>query len=181
MATLKLPFPLEAPDKTTNKGVCDVTEIWDSVNSQWLSVTVTGGGGVTYTAGDGIDISSDNVLSVKAATSSTYGGIKTGATETYLNRAVTLDIDGKAYVEMPVASNVMAGISMLSGSTNIATDITNDVDTKAVTPKALATAIENSVGQAAENAVDARIWVGTKVQYDAIVTKDPDVLYFVTY
>ena len=179
MATLKLPFALEKPSASV--GVCDVTEIWDSVNSQWLSATVAGGGGVTYTAGDGINISSGNVLSVKAATSSAYGGIKLGASETYMNRAVTLDVDGKAYVEMPVASNVMAGISMLSGSTNIATDIANDVDTKAVTPKALATAIENSVEQAAENAVDARIWVGTKVQYDAIVTKDPDVLYFVTY
>lgn len=167
MATLKLPFPLEAPDKTTNKGVCDVTEIWDSVNSQWLSVTVTGGGGVTYTAGDGINISSGNVLSVKAATGSTYGGIKTGATETYLNRAVTLDVDGKAYVEMPVASNVMAGISMLSGSTNIATDIANEVDTKAVTPKALATYYAS------------KIWVGTQAQYDAIVSKDANKLYFI--
>lgn len=178
---LKLGFPLVAPDAANHVGVTTVSEIWDNINNQWLSVTVAGGGGVTYTAGDGINISSGNVLSVKAATGSAYGGIKIGATETYLNRAVTLDFDGKAYVEMPVASNVMAGISMLSGSTNIATDITNDVDTKAVTPKALATAIENSVGQAAENAVDARIWVGTKVQYDAIVTKDPDVLYFVTY
>ena len=178
---LKLGFPLVAPDAANHVGVTTVSEIWDSVNSQWLSVTVTGGGGVTYTAGDGINISSGNVISVKAATGSAYGGIKIGATETYLNRAVTLDLEGKAYVEMPVASNVMAGISMLSGSANIATDIANDVDTKAVTPKALATAMENSVGQAAENAVDARIWVGTKVQYDAIVTKDPDVLYFVTY
>ena len=167
MATLKLPFPLEAPDKTTNKGVCDVTEIWDSVNSQWLSATVAGGGGVTYTAGDGINISSGNVLSVKAATGSAYGGIKIGATETYLNRAVTLDVDGKAYVEMPVASNVMAGISMLSGSTNIATDIANDVDTKAVTPKALATYYAS------------KIWVGTQAQYDAIVTKNANMLYFI--
>lgn len=178
---LKLGFSLVAPDTANHVGVTTVSEIWDNINNQWLSVTVAGGGGATYTAGNGISISAQNVISVSAATSSAYGGIKLGASQTSLNRAVTLDANGKAYVEMPVASNVMAGISMLSGSTNIAADITNEVDTKAVTPKALATAIENSVGQAAENAVDARIWVGTKVQYDAIVTKDPDVLYFVTY
>jgi hypothetical protein len=179
MATLKLPFALEKPSESV--GVCDVTEIWDSVNSQWLNVTVTGGGGATYTAGDGISISSGNVISVAAATSSAYGGVKLGVTSTETNRAVLLDGNGKAYVALQAATNAAKGTVQLSDSTNIATDLTNQNDTKAVTPKAVSTAIENSVRQAAENAVDARIWVGTKVQYDAIVTKDPDVLYFVTY
>lgn len=143
MATLKLPFALEKPSASI--GVCDVTEIWDSVNSQWLSVTVTGGGGATYTAGDGISISSGNVISAKAATKAAKGTVQ------------------------------------LSDSTTIATDLANQNDKKAVTPKAVSTAIENSVEKAAEDAVDARIWVGTKVQYGAIATKDPDVLYFVTY
>ena len=162
---LKLGFSLVAPDASNHVGVTTVSEIWDNINNQWLSVTVAGGGGVTYTAGDGINISSGNVLSVKAATGSAYGGIKTGATETYLNRAVTLDVDGKAYVEMPVASNVMAGISMLSGSANITTDITNEVETKAVTPKALGAFH------------DSKIWVGTQAQYDAIQTKDANKFY----
>jgi len=179
MATLKLPFALEKPSASV--GVCDVTEIWDSVNSQWLSMTVAGGGGVTYTAGDGISISSNNVLSVKAATSGAYGGVKLGFTSAETNRAVQLDGNGKAYVALQAATNAAKGTVQLSDSTTITDDLTDQIDTKAVTPKALTTAIENSVKKAAEDAVDARIWVGTKVQYDAIVTKDPDVLYFVTY
>ena len=176
---LKLGFPLVAPDAANHVGVTTVSEIWDNINHQWLSVTVAGGGGVTYTAGDGINISSGNVLSVKAATGSTYGGIKIGATETYLNRAVTLDVDGKAYVEMPVASNVMAGISMLSGSTNIATDITNDVDTKAVTPKALASAMSATISSAVSTEVSGKFVVTTKAAYD-LLTPDANKFYFCT-
>lgn len=178
---LKLGFSLVAPDAANHVGVTTVSEIWDNINNQWLSVTVAGGGGGTYTEGDGISISSGNVISVAAATSNAYGGVKLGATSTTTNRAVQLDGNGKAYVALQAATNAAKGTVQLSDSTTIATDLTSQNDTKAVTPKALATAIENSVGQAAENAVDARIWVGTKVQYDAIVTKDPDVLYFVTY
>lgn len=142
---LKLGFSLVAPDAANHVGVTTVSEIWDNINNQWLSVTVAGGGGANYTAGDGISISSSKVISASSATKAAKGTVQ------------------------------------LSDSTTIATDLTSQNDTKAVTPKAVSTAIENSVEQAAENAVDARIWVGTKDQYDAIVTKDPDVLYFVTY
>ena len=129
MATLKLPFALEKPSASI--GVCDVTEIWDSVNSQWLSVTVAGGGGATYTAGDGISISSGNVISVEAAT------------------------------------NAAKGTVQLSDSTTIAADLTNQNDKKAVTPKAVSTAVNN------------KFEVTTKAAYD-LLTPDSGVFYFCT-
>ena len=177
MATLKLPFALEKPSASI--GVCDVTEIWDSVNSQWLSVTVTGGGGATYTAGDGINISSDNVLSVKAAASSAYGGVKLGATSTETNRAVQLDSNGKAYVALQAATNAAKGTAQLSDSTTIATDLTNQNDTKAVTPKAVSAAMSATISSAVATEVSGKFVVTTKAAYD-LLTPDANKFYFCT-
>jgi hypothetical protein len=141
MATLKLPFALEKPSASV--GVCDVTEIWDSVNSQWLSVTVTGGGGVTYTAGDGISISSDKVISAKAATNAAKGSVQ------------------------------------LSDSTTIATDLTSQNDTKAVTPKALASAMSTTISSAVATEVSGKFVVTTKAAYD-LLTPDANKFYFCT-
>jgi hypothetical protein len=173
MATLKLPFALEKPSESI--GVCDVTEIWDSVNSQWLSVTVTGGGGASYTAGDGISISSGNVLSVKAATSSAYGGVKLGATSTVTNRAVQLDSNGKAYVALQAATNAAKGTVQLSDSTTIASDLTDQNDTKAVTPKAVSTTVQSLVS----TEVSGKFVVTTKAAYD-LLTPDANKFYFCT-
>jgi hypothetical protein len=177
MATLKLPFALEKPSASI--GVCDVTEIWDSVNSQWLSVTVTGGGGATYTAGDGISISSKNVLSVKAATSGAYGGVKLGFTSAETNRAVQLDGNGKAYVALQAATNVAKGTVQLSDSTTITTDLTSQNDTKAVTPKALASAMSTTISSAVATEVSGKFVVTTKAAYD-LLTPDANKFYFCT-
>jgi hypothetical protein len=141
MATLKLPFALEKPSASI--GVCDVTEIWDSVNSQWLSVTVAGGGGATYTAGDGISISSGNVISASSAT------------------------------------NAAKGTVQLSDSTTIATDLTNQNDTKAVTPKALASAMSTTISTAVATEVSGKFVVTTKAAYD-LLTPDANKFYFCT-
>jgi len=141
MATLKLPFALEKPSASV--GVCDVTEIWDSVNSQWLSMTVAGGGGVTYTAGDGISISSDKVISAKAAT------------------------------------NAAKGTVQLSDSTTIATDLRDQDDKKAVTPKALASAMSTTISSAVATEVSGKFVVTTKAAYD-LLTPDANKFYFCT-
>ena len=177
MATLKLPFALEKPSASV--GVCDVTEIWDSVNSQWLSVTVAGGGGATYTAGDGISISTQNVISVAAATSSAYGGVKLGATSTETNRAVQLDVNGKAYVVLQAATNAAKGTVQLSDSTTIATDLTNQNDTKAVTPKAVSMAMSTTISSAVATEVSGKFVVTTKAAYD-LITPDANKFYFCT-
>lgn len=173
---LKLGFSLVAPDAANHVGVTTVSEIWDNINNQWLSVTVAGGDGATYTAGDGINISSDNVISVKAATSSAYGGVKLGATSTETNRAVQLDSNGKAYVALQAATNAAKGSVQLSDSTTIATDLTNQNDTKAVTPKAISTALST----AATTAVNAKFWTGTQAQYDALTNYDSNVFYMIS-
>ena len=141
MATLKLPFALEKPSASV--GVCDVTEIWDSVNRQWLSVTVTGGGGATYTAGDGISISSNKVISASSATNAAKGSVR------------------------------------LSDSTTIATDLTNQNDTKAVTPKAVSTAVQSLVSTAVSTEVSGKFVVTTKAAYD-LLTPDANKFYFCT-
>ena len=172
---LKLGFSLVAPDAANHVGVTTVSEIWDDINNQWLSATVAGGGGATYTEGDGISISSGNVLSVKAATNSTYGGIKTGATETDLNRAVTLDGDGNAYVALQAATKAAKGTVQLSDSTTIASDLTDQNDTKAVTPKAVSTAVQSLV----TTEVSGKFVVTTKAAYD-LLTPDANKFYFCT-
>lgn len=94
---------------------------WDSTNNAWHfhgnlyadgwiaaggigSGGSSGGGGTSYTAGDGIDITSD-VISVKPASGSEYGGIKLGYTSsdpTAKNYAVEIDAQtGKAFVSVP--------------------------------------------------------------------------------
>lgn len=54
----------------------------------------------TYTAGNGIDISVENVISVSEATTTEIGGVTLGFTSTETNRALQLS-SGKAYVNLP--------------------------------------------------------------------------------
>ena len=82
----------------------------------------SGGTGTTYTAGAGIDITSDTI-SVKAATSSAFGGIKTGYTNSGSNWAVLVDGSGNAYVNVPGTSDLSGtgtvtsvGLTAASGS-----------------------------------------------------------------
>ena len=64
-----------------------------------------GGSGTTYTAGDGIDLTS-NVISVAKASSSTLGGIKTGYTNSGSTWKVQVDASGNAYVDVPGTSDL---------------------------------------------------------------------------
>jgi len=173
---LKLGFPLVAPDAANHVGVTTVSEIWDNINNQWLSVTVAGGGGVTYTAGDGISITS-GVISVKKAEYNVIGGIKCGYTSTEMYKQVNVDANGNAFATLSAATNAAKGIVKLSDSTTIATDIANNEDTKAVTPKAISAGVTAAVN----TAVAAKIVEMTLAQYTALQTKDPNVLYAVTY
>lgn len=97
------------------------------------------------------------------------------------------------YVPVPYASSSNRGVIQLSTSSTINDDITNDNDVKAVTPKALNSAITTNVPSivntavaaavptAVTTAVNNKIWFGTKLEYEALATKDPNVLYFITY
>lgn len=81
------------------------------------------------------------------------------------------------YVPVPYASSNNRGVVQLSDYSNINTDIANKDDVKAVTPRAI-----NSVAaSAATKAVNNKMWFGTKAQYGDLATKDPNVLYFITY
>lgn len=61
------------------------------------------GGSATYTAGDGIGINADNVISQTYATSNTIGGIKTGYSDNNTSRTYGVRINpaGNAYVNVP--------------------------------------------------------------------------------
>lgn len=85
------------------------------------------------------------------------------------------------YVPVPYASNDNRGVVQLSDYSHINDDITNNIDTKAVTPRAVNSVIASVATSAATTAVNNKMWFGTKAQYDALATKDPNVLYFVTY
>lgn len=74
----------------------------------------TGGtGGGVYTAGTGIDISSNNRISVKPAKSTELGGIKTNFQTNVVNRAykVSTDSEGNAYVNVPSVLGALGDLS----------------------------------------------------------------------
>lgn len=65
------------------------------------TVEISGGGqGATYTAGDGITIN-NNVISLKKASSTTLGGIRTNYATNGKNYAVKINSTGDAYVNVP--------------------------------------------------------------------------------
>ena len=85
------------------------------------------------------------------------------------------------YVPVPYASSNNRGVVQLSDYSNINTDIANSIDTKAVTPRAVNSVIASVATSAATTAVNNKMWFGTKSEYEDLATKDPNVLYFVTY
>ena len=73
-----------------NRGTVEVPNYnWERVGNTQAS---------SYTAGDGIDITS-NVISQTVATDNTIGGIKTGYTKNDNKKPVQLDANNKAYVD----------------------------------------------------------------------------------
>ena len=64
------------------------------------TVEISGGQGATYTAGDGITIN-NNVISLKKASSTTLGGIRTNYATNGKNYAVKINSTGDAYVNVP--------------------------------------------------------------------------------
>ena len=67
----------------------------------------------------------------------------------------------------------------LSDSTTIASDLTNQNDTKAVTPKALASAMSTTISSAVATEVSGKFVVTTKAAYD-LLTPDANKFYFCT-
>ena len=113
-----------------------IEELWDSVNSSTSSDDVICN--IRDQAFDQGTLSNylDELYSriynlqnksVPAATSSAYGGIKTGYIESNKNYAVKLDADGKAYVNVPwtssgytlpeASSSVRGGVMLTAGHT----------------------------------------------------------------
>jgi hypothetical protein len=121
--------------------------------------------GINYTGGTGVSISAGYVISLNPATNNALGGVKLGATASDTSRPVTDDGSGNARVLMQEADGTHKGVAQLSTGATILSDAQSDA--KAVTPNALTTFF------------GSRIWVGTQAQYDAIVTKDANMLYFI--
>lgn len=139
---------------------------------------------IGYTESDtnrAVKLASDKAYIELQYASSSHGGIiKLGyaLTDDSVNSVVKYPLSedsNKGYTSIPYADKTNRGIVKLSDSSTIDTDITNNDDTKAVTPKAV------GVVAAAEaaTALNAKIWVGTQAQYGAIASKDASVLYFV--
>ena len=93
------------------------------------------------------------------ASSSKVGGIKIGYTASGNNIPLQLS-SGKGYVSLPQSSNSASGIVQLSDSGTISADIANNVDNKAVTPKAISSSIDGSVS--------SHFWIGTATEYSQI-------------
>ena len=125
--------------------------------------------GINYTAGTGVSVSAGYVISLNAATNNAIGGVKLGATASDTSRPVTDDGSGNARVVMQEADGTHKGVTRLTTTGTATADAQSDAT--AITPAATAAKI------AAEFA--ARIWVGTQAQYDLIVTKDNNTLYFI--
>jgi hypothetical protein len=127
--------------------------------------------GISYTGGDGVNVSSGYVISLTTATSSKIGGVKLGATASDTNRPVSVDANGNAQVAMQEADATHKGVARLTTTATASADAQSDAT--AITPKAVAPLLDAALAKL--------IWMGTKAQYDDIATKDPNVLYFVTY
>lgn len=129
---------------------------------------------------------------VPAASNSALGGIKIAPqsgslVDTWQHKFVRTDSNNYAYIELKVASSSAAGVVVIVTSGTAASNIGNDVNVPTV--KAVYTLINSSVSSsinaavpsAVTTAINNKMWFGTKAQYDALATKDSNVLYFVTY
>ena len=106
------------------------------------------------------------------ATSDTIGGIKVKAGVTdNTDTIVYTQIESTSYcgfVTLKTADTTYAGIVALSDSTTITSDIQNQVDNKACTPKAFASCVGTQV--------DSKFWTGTAAEY-ALITPQTGVIY----
>jgi len=66
--------------------------VWDDTNQVWKNATIGGGGG-SYSAGTGINIS-NNVISLKTASTSQLGGVKVDGTTVIINNGVISAVGG---------------------------------------------------------------------------------------
>lgn len=135
--------------------------------------------GINYTGGTGVSISAGYVISLNPATNNALGGVKLGATASDTSRPVTDDGSGNARVLMQEADGTHKGVVRLTTTGTATADAQSD--TTAITPAAVQNVVSGMVQTAADTAVNNKMWFGTKAQYDAIVTKDPNILYFITY
>jgi hypothetical protein len=117
---------------------------------------------------------------IPLASSSTIGGIKIGFDSSQSGFNPDLDIPvelaqgGKAYVTLLDATSTSRGVVLKTSYTVGPMDLTDDESVPTV--KATKAIADN----AANSAISNKIWTGTQAQYDAIVTKDATVLYFIT-
>jgi hypothetical protein len=146
------------------------------------NIDIQGGGG-SYTAGDGIDIT-NNVISVDGvttsevtlatvATSGDYDDLSNKPTIPTVNNATLTITQGgtsKGTFTANASSNVT--IALDSGGT---VDVDNSTITLNSSDEIQTVAVKDN---RSGNAI--KTWTGTKAQYDAIVTKDPNTLYNIT-
>jgi hypothetical protein len=92
---------------------------------------------------------------------------------------VSVDTNGNAQVAMQEADATHKGVARLTTTATASADAQSD--TTAITPAAVQNVVSGMVQTAANTAVNNKMWFGTKAQYDAIVPKDSNILYFITY
>jgi hypothetical protein len=106
------------------------------------------------------------------ATSDTIGGIKVkDNADSNEDTKVYTQIESTSYcgfVTLKAADKEHAGIVQLSDSTTITSDMQNQVDNKACTPKAFASCVGTQV--------DSKFWTGTETEYD-LITPQTGVIY----
>ena len=141
------------------------------------------GGGSTYTAGDGIDIT-NNVISVDGVQTSEVE-LATVATSGSYN-----DLSNKPTI--PTVNNAtltitQGGVSKGTFTANASSNVTIDLDSGGSVDVDNSTITLNSSDQIQTVAVKdnrsgnaIKTWTGTKAQYDAILSKDSNTLYNIT-
>ena len=139
-----------------------------------VTISAAGGSGGSYVAGSGIDIT-NNTISVDTTTIATKAELPTDVSD--------LNNDAGYISSVPTASSsVLGGIKVgtnltidangvLSANTQSGAVDSVNGDTGTVVVKA----VQNN----ADNSSMLKTWVGTKSDYDSILIKDPNTLYYV--
>lgn len=139
-----------------------------------VTISAAGGSGGSYVAGTGIDIT-NNTISVDTTTIATKAELPTDVSD--------LNNDAGYISSVPTASSsVLGGIKV---GTNLTIDANGvlSANTQSGAVDSVngdtGTVIVKAVQNNADNSSMLKTWVGTKSDYDNILIKDPNTLYYV--